>query len=245
MNRSIDSLLPSRPHRLHCLALLCAALVAVTAGCAGVAIYFAVDAQVAVRDEGGRAWRAVPEDVTQLPVGSNAGSPFSMESPFSRVQYQHKAFVWNITVGESSINGTIRSKIASDVCLRFDQARLTSSTQSAEIPLRVFTGLQGRAYGMLVLGRSGRDRNKSVAPPQLCFTSKQTDFFWFKPDLSELFPNQRMFNSITPQNSVNPLERGIGNWLKMIVPIEYDGKREELELKLTATDSRAKLLIGF
>lgn len=33
--------------------------------------------------------------------------------------------------------------------------------------------------------------------------------------------------------------------LKITVPIKYDGKREALELKLTATDGGAKLLIGF
>ena len=54
-----------------------------------------------------------------------------------------------------------------------------------------------------------------------------------------------MFNSISAQNTVDPLQRGIGNWLVITVPIEYQGKREELQLKLTATDSRAKLLIGF
>lgn len=220
-------------------------MVAVTSGCATVQVDFAVDAQVAVRDEGGRAWRAVPEDVRELPVGANAESPFSTESVFPRVQYEHKAFVWDILLGESSFNGTIRSKIASEVCLRFDQARLSSSSQSSEVPLRVFTGLKGPANKMLVMGALGHDKSKSVAPPRLCFTALQTDFFWFKPDLSELFPNQRMFNSISAQNTVDPLQRGIGNWLVITVPIEYQGKREELQLKLTATDSRAKLLIGF
>ena len=192
-----------------------------------------------MRDDGGRAWRAVPKDVRELPVGANA------ESPFPRVQYEHTAFVWDIFLGESSFNGTIRSKIASDVCLRFDQARLSSSSQSSEVPLRVFTGLKGPANKMLVMGAPDRDKSKSVAPPQLCFAGLQTDFFWFKPDLTELFPNQRMFNSISAQDTADPSQRGIGNWLTMTVPIEYDGKREELQLKLTATDSRTKLLIGF
>jgi hypothetical protein len=148
-------------------------------------------------------------------------------------------------VTDSSFNSTVRSKTAGEVCLRFDQASVTSSAQASAVPLRVFTGLHGGPAVKQVMRGPERDRSKSFAPPRVCFTQKQTDFFWFKPDLSELFPNQRMFNAISSQGSVDPRERGIGHWLSMTVPVEYDGKRETIEMRLTATDSHTKLVVGF
>ena len=40
----------------------------------------------------------------------------------------------------------------------------------------------------------------------------------------------------------NLTDRGIGNWITTTIPIEYEGKRETLEVKLTATDSKARIV---
>jgi hypothetical protein len=56
-------------------------------GCAGVSTYFAIDAQVALRDEIGRVTTASPDAIKPLPVGPN------VESLFPVIQYQHSAFV--------------------------------------------------------------------------------------------------------------------------------------------------------
>lgn len=51
-----------------------------------------------------------------------------------------------------------------------------------------------------------------------------------------------MFNVNWEGRNTNLTKRGIGNRLKIHVPIEYEGKRDELEIKLTLTDSRAWLV---
>lgn len=237
--RSDIDLIPPATRRFGLLALLSLTIVLTQSGCTSVTTHFAVDAQIAVRDDGGRVTSATPDAITQLPVGPN------VESPFPRVQYEHKAFTLKISASENGLWGTLRGKIASEVCFRFDQALLTSNMHTPEVPLRVSLGTLYRGAKALIVRASKRDGNKSTALPPLCLSANQDDYFSFHPDVSELFPNQRMFNSISPQNSVDALERGIGNWLKMMVPVEYDGKREALEVKLTATDSKAKLLVGF
>ncbi len=231
--------MPPAVRRFGALALLSLAMAATQSGCAGVTTYFAIDTQIATLASGGRVMSATPDAITRLPVGPN------VESPFPRVQYEHQAFVLKVSAADSSLYGTIRSKVAGDVCFRFDQARLSSSMHAPDVPLRVSFGTQYRGGKALVVRASKSDGSKGTVLPQLCFSPDQDDYFSFHPDVSALFPNQRMFNAISPQPGVDPLERGIGHWLKMTVPIEYDGSREVLEIKFTATDSKTKLVVGF
>ena len=77
-------------------------------------------------------------------------------------------------------------------------------------------------------------------PPSLCFAEGELTGFGFVVDMAELFPSGNMFNIKSEGKETKLLDRGIGNWLKIRVPIEYEGKREELEITFTATDSAAR-----
>ena len=92
-----------------------------------------------------------------------------------------------------------------------------------------------------VVGSTDPKKLRYFTPPSLCFAPNKATSISLGPDLSALFPNLTMFNVKWPDGEPNLTERGIGNWLKIVMPIEYDGKRETLEVKLTARDSKARL----
>ena len=60
-------------------------------------------------------------------------------------------------------------------------------------------------------------------------------------DLRELFPSGKMFNVRWPEGEPRLLDQGIGNWLRIALPVEYGGKRESMEVMLTVADSKARV----
>jgi len=78
-------------------------------------------------------------------------------------------------------------------------------------------------------------------PPSFCFLQSELNAIGFVVDMSELFPSGNMFNIKWEGKSTTLTDKGVGNWLKIHLPIEYEGKREELEITLTPTDSAARL----
>jgi len=60
--------------------------------------------------------------------------------------------------------------------------------------------------------------------------------------MTELFPSGHFFNLRWEGKSTVLQDRGIGNWVKIRVPIERGGKREELEITLIVKDAAARLI---
>ena len=50
-----------------------------------------------------------------------------------------------------------------------------------------------------------------------------------------------MFNVSWPKGQTALIENGVGNWIKIVLPIEYEGKRETLNVTLTVKDSKARI----
>lgn len=217
---------------------VCAGLVSLTGGCASpgrVVVDFALDVEVAGHDRAGRTWRATTDAITTLPQDPKAGSPFSY------VQFQGAVFHWQFTAGSRGFGGRIRSQLPGQACFRFDQARLTSSMQAKEIPMRVSLAIHHPSKRPPLVLQNMKVEDRPFVPPPFCFSPDQAEFFNLAPDLSELFPSSRMFNVSWSDNEPTLVERGIGKWLKIFVPVEYEGKRDELEITLTATNSKAKV----
>jgi hypothetical protein len=60
-------------------------------------------------------------------------------------------------------------------------------------------------------------------------------------ELALLFPTGRMFNVRWPDYETTSAGKGIGNWIRIKLPVEYDGRREELDLTLTVLDSAMRI----
>ena len=74
------------------------------------------------------------------------------------------------------------------------------------------------------------DKNALVA-------NDDNNAFVVVPDLTSLFPSGKMFNVSMPARGPAKFDNGVGNWLKVRMPIEYEGIREEIEFKLTAKEA--------
>ena len=212
-------------------ALWAAVLISVTAGCGHLTVATDLDVQITGRDAAGRVWRSVPEEFTRQPPHPQG------PSPFPNLGYEGKLFEWLIVASPGSFGYMIRNKVSGPLCFRFDEALLTSNMQPKEIPMRVYSARLGPiSKPTLLIPYKGKGSDRLVSAPPMCFMEKQ-DHFSLGLHLDELFPSGNTFNIRVSGNDTTLLDRGIGNWLKIRVPIEYQGKREELEITLTAKDS--------
>lgn len=217
------------------LALLVGSLAGL-AGCAGTVIVdFAIEAQVSRRDATGQSVAQRPQAISTVP------RPAGLLSPFDAVRYETEILAWTFGTGTDGFGGGVTNLTTSPLCLRFDQARLASNLHTAEIPLSVSVVAHTSTGRWTVLGSTDPKKLRYFAPPSLCFAPNKRVSLSIGPDLSALFPNLTMFNVKWPDGDPNLTERGIGNWLKIVLPIEYDGKRETLEVRLTATDTKARI----
>ena len=236
MERNIGTQLTSRPVRFTWLALLWALWIATSSGCASIQtliIDIDVDVQVAGRDANGRAWQAMPSELIRQPRHPQAASPFG------HVVYRGKVFEWRFDADVGGFGYSIQSMVSEPVCFRFDQARLTSNMHAQEIPLRVswFT-----RPGLTPPRRKVDEKRIFDAAPPLCFSKGASGSgFGLLLDLTELFPSGNNFDIRWRDKDTNLLNRGIGNWIKIRVPYEYEGKREEIEVTLTAKDSKGRI----
>jgi hypothetical protein len=223
---------------LNSLAVFYTLSFCVTAGCASlgtVVVGFDLDVEVAERDPDGRALRTGKDEIIKQPRNSKTAPTFS------DVRYQGKVLMWETGATFDGFGYAIQSQVSGSVCLRFDQARLTSNMQEKEVAMRVSRVRQGPPQSPTIQIPQNRNEIGFFVAPQLCFSREKIDNFFLAPDLSALFPSGKMFNVSWSGNAPNLLEHGIGNWLKIHVPVEYEGKRQEFEVTLTAKDSKAWL----
>lgn len=203
--------------RVAVCTLLASAFIAGGAGCAflfgTVVVDVELDVEISGRDAAGNVWHAEAREF------SKRRHPQSV-SPFPNVHYEGHIFEWRIVAGQSSLGYFIRSRVAGLVCFRFDQAQLSSNFYPSPIPLRV--------KGYLL---SGDDT---------CFSAEKGGPVGMDLVLTDLFPSGQLFNINQSGHSTAYSETGVGNWLKITVPIEYLGKREIVDVTLTARESRAR-----
>ena len=218
------------------LLAMVAAIMLLTSGCAGtVVVEYSLDARVQRTAGNGASQQATADQfsVQALSPGTSVAFP--------AVNYKSDAFAWSIGTSSLGLGGAVENFASTPLCFRLDQATLSSNFHPREVPLRVATVFH-MIYGTPHRLGSNRPSDRKLFVPQpICFLSKTPTQFSFWPDLSELFPSEKMFNVRWPDGETNLTERGVGNWIKLTLPIEYDGKRERLELTLTAKDSKVRL----
>ncbi len=217
-------------------ALLFASVLCAPVGCQSmrtVIVDLDFDVQVGGRDAEGRAWRSAPGEISKQRDPKAA-------SIFSNAHYAGKIFEWRISADPGGFGYFIRSNVPGQICFRFDQARLSSNMQRKEIPMRVSWARYGPLPGPIQLLTNKAGEHRIFDAPSLCANETSGSTFGFIFDLSELFPTGKMFNINQSGNDLEFSDRGTGNWLKLYVPIEYEGKREQLEVTLTSIDSRAR-----
>jgi hypothetical protein len=207
---------------------------------------------VVVHSEAGKMlWRARPEQIVAVARHPQAGNPFSPS------RFVTPDFEWQVSADRTSLGGGLISKLNLPVCLRFDQASISSNFQATP---KYLHKPPGGGKGLIGDDSGHEDAQKAVLAaeaakgrkvipllgqwpewPIACAPALGRFNFGYSVNFSELFPTAKLFNVNQTGKDVNYSERGVGNWLKITVPVEYAGKREILEMTLTGKDSRARM----
>jgi hypothetical protein len=206
---------------------------------------------IARNDEGTELWRAGPDQIVPVTRHPAAGNPFSVP------EFVAPNFRWRVIAGWASLGGSIVSTTNSPVCLGFDQASISSNFQATP---KYLHKPPGGGKGLIGDDSGHEDAQKAVLAaeaakgrkvipllgrwpewPVACAPALGRFNFGYSVNFSELFPTAKLFNTNQTGKDLSYTERGVGNWLKITVPVEYAGKREILEMTLTGKDSRARM----
>ena len=204
--------------RLSPIALLLPALLGaltLAGGCAGTTVVdYAISAQVRLIDQAGNVRDVSQDAVRAIPRTADA------TTPFPSMQYRGESLEWTFGTGTLGLGGGVTNRGASAVCMRFDEAVIASNMHPTSIPLRVsnWAALDGDKWSRIGSTRP-QDRHQVFAPPPLCLDPGKRSSSMVAPDLRELFPTQKMFNVRGLESETSLVDRGIGNWVRMSVPL--------------------------
>jgi hypothetical protein len=207
-------------------------------GCAGIVMVdYAIDARVSGIEAQGGTWIAKPEQIVNLP------RPEGLLSPFDATQFKSERFSWTFGTSTLGFGGSFANHSNRTLCLHFDEARLSSNLRSDSVPLRTFSTryVQSSDRIMRTTGSTDPRKRELTAPPTMCIPPLKSALISIGPDLSNVFPTGLMFNVRLPDTGIELVDKGVGNWMNLSLPIEFDGKREMIEVKLTARDSKARV----
>lgn len=205
-------------------------LLAACAGMGTVMVSYAIKAEVAMRDGSGRTQER--GFIVSLP----RNPALDMEKfPFDGVRYRGQDFEW--TFG-SGLGGSIANRSAKLLCLRFDQAQVSSNFHPDPRPLRIHTWHLFREKWSRI-GSTDPRQPQFFGPPSLCVEPGKAVTLGMGLDLKALFPTGKMFNVSWPGNEPQLADNGAGNWIAMSLPVEIGEERLAMDVKLTATDSKA------
>jgi hypothetical protein len=206
----------------------------VAAGCGGgtVIVDYAVNAKVSLRDSNGKT----QESGTIVTVPRHP----KLLSPFDAVQYRGQDFEWTFGTGTLGMGGSIANHSAKPLCLRFDQAQIRSNFHPAPMALKTYSWSAFREKWS-ILGSTDPKQRQDFGPPAFCLEPGKEARVSFAPDLGPLFPTEKMFNVSWPDNEPQLTDKGVGNWIALSVPVEIGEKRQVMEVKLTAIDSKARI----
>jgi len=206
------------------------------AGCAGsVVVDIDTAMQVSGRDSTGRAWTASAPDVVTIPP-----SP-GMVVAFGSQQYTGTDLTWTVSVGAFGLGGSVTNTGTTRLCLRFDEAMVSSNFHPTPVALRVFTFSSRSSDRQVWLGTTNPKQIEYFGPPPVCLLPGKSATVSMGPQVKQLFPNNTLFNLRWPRKIPELSEKGVGNSLQIDLPVERDGRREQMTIRLTAKDSRARL----
>jgi hypothetical protein len=206
---------------------------ALLTACGGgtVIVDYAVTADVTMHEAGGRRDAGTVVAVSRPP---------GLLSPYDAVKYTGPDFDWTFGTGTLGMGGSIANHSAQRVCLRFDSARIGSNLAPETVPLRTYSWSTFQDKWELLGSTNPKDR-RDFTPPTLCVDPGKETRFSFGPDLTALFPTEKMFNVRWEDNQPNLLDKGVGNWVALQLPVEVGQRMQVMDVKLTATDSKARI----
>jgi hypothetical protein len=225
-------------HRQRYVATLFVSLILIVAslsGCSALGTkgaHIQFDIRVSGVDANGKTWSALSDEIKTISPHPQALSQFPARA------FESARLRWQFGVSSTGFTGYIQNKTVATLCVRFDQAMLTSNFQSQPVPMRVTQVIQKAYQKDWLILRGAKGEIIVFDPPKLCFTPMQTEAVMMTIVALPLFPSGSLFN-IDQKGSKTG--QGIGNWFQIDVPVEYDGKIESMSITFRATDSKLKV----
>jgi hypothetical protein len=213
-----------------------ATLLATACAIGSVVVAFSFDGSIGGVDQAGRPWQAAPHQVRLLFLGDDE------LSAFTSIEYLGERFHWRVGAGAGGIGGTITNISGSRICFGFNEASISSNFRPDPVPLRVFhvVNFADGKWSRIVGTRRSKQRGDLTAPP-LCLAGGEEVIVSLIMNLQDVFPNKTLFNVRWPDGEPRLVDKGVGNWFRVDMPIEVDGKRESIWVTLTAKDSSARM----
>jgi len=197
-----------------------------------VIVDYAVSAEVVLRNVDDGAVETGELVVLPRPAG--------LLSPYDAVQYRGRDFDWTFGTGTLGMGGFVANRSRSRLCMRFDEAQVSSNLHPAPVPLKVYSWATFEDKWKL-LGSTDPKQRQDFRPPTLCIEPGKEMRISFAPDLGDLFPTQKMFNVRWAGNQPELTDKGIGNWIALSLPVSVGDKAQVMDVKLTALDSKARI----
>lgn len=222
-----------------CLSLASILFLISTSGCTAFGTHYVnidADAELRTRSAPESAWVAVAgENVKWRHVRSIV--------KLNSTTFRSSLFDWRLGMTALSLGHSIKSNVPGKLCFLFDEARISSNMHEGELPFEVTFAEHGAIQSPQTSPRNRLppEMRPVFRPPPMCFSQGQETRVGFVLPLTKLYPSGKIFNLRWNGNSTLLLDKGIGNWLRLSLPIEHQGKREELEITVTLKDAEAGL----
>lgn len=224
----------------HKRALLLAAIGCNLAGCltpSAISVLFDVELAVTGTRADGSVWHASAAEILK-------GKPSPKEfDPYGPTIFRRHDFEVSFVVIKNGFGVELTNLTSMPVCFRFDLARLSSNFDPAPKVLRSMPEFREGEYSRM----TAADWERRLATGALPMNKVCVEPGFSKPVYSfdnriASFPSGKMFNVSYPKDApvLNP--DGVGNWAKLHLPIEFGSRREDVEFKLTARQSRARAM---
>jgi hypothetical protein len=213
----------------------CTVLVAVTAlsGCAlfgHTLVNYELGLEVSSVNTQGEVRPVSSSQVTYRSAGRD-----SKFGELSDVVYNGEAFSWEPFIFDQDIGGELKSMVDGEVCLRLDQARISSNFDTTPKPALAII----QRIGLPTLENKKATRrataDKAFQPQTQCFGRERSGFL-LRVVLRDLYPSGNMLDVVW--RGENLIRDGKGNWFRLQVPVEFQGKREDMTFTFTAKQIR-------
>ena len=213
------------------IAMVCVGCIHPTA----ILIFFDIDLQVSRVGASGPA-RSSPADVIRTMEASA-----KVRDPDGRTVYRDPLFEIGFAAGDRSFSVLVVNIATEKICFRFDDARVASNFQTTKVPLRTFRPGDWRTMHLRTQADEDKIRAKGYQQVEkVCLAPGQkvrVPCYWKTQDF---FPSGMMFNVAHEKHVAKLIPDGIGNWIKLQLPIEVAGRTDVFEFKMTATGSHAR-----
>lgn len=215
--------------------LALATLVATACAVGSVVVAYSLDGSFGGVDQAGQPWQAAPDQVRLLHRGDELSS-------FTSIEYLGEKFHWRIGAGLGGIGGPITNVSSSRICLGYNEALISSNFRPDPVPLRVFSVVHhGDGKWKRVSGSTRPEQRGDLTAPPLCLVGGEVVIVSMAMNLEDVFPNKTFFNVRWPDGEPRLVDKGVGNWFRLAMPLEIDGKRESIWVTVTAKDSHARM----